>query len=69
MNIQGRVILSFYVSPEGELSDIKVLRSVGGGCDEEAIRVLKKSPRWSPGEQRGRVVRSPMVISIAFTLR
>ena len=67
--IEGRVYLSFYVDAEGNLSDIKVTRGIGGGCDEEAVRVLKKSPKWNPGLQRGRPVKSPMAFFISFVLK
>lgn len=66
--IQGRVFLQFYVDANGNLSDIQVTRGIGGGCDEEAIRVLKKSPQWNPGLQRGKPVKSPMAIYIIFKL-
>lgn len=69
MGISGTVFLSFIVDKNGVISDIEVLRAVGGGLDEEAIRVLKASPKWNPGLQRGRPVKSRMSIRIAFTLR
>ena len=69
MGISGTVFLSFIVDKNGIISDIKVLREVGGGLEEEAIRVLKASPKWNPGLQRGRPVKSRMSIRIAFTLR
>lgn len=69
MGISGTVFLSFVVDKNGVISDIEVLREVGGGLDEEAIRVLKSSPKWNPGLQRGRPVKSRMSIRIAFTLR
>lgn len=67
--IEGKVQLSFYVDAAGNISDIKVTRSLGGGCDEEAIRVLKNSPKWNPGLQRGKAVKSPMSIFIQFRLK
>lgn len=67
--IEGKVFLSFYVDDQGMISDIKVIRGIGGGCDEEAIRVLKKSPKWKPGSQRGRSVKSPMSLFIHFVLK
>ncbi|MFY0592900.1 energy transducer TonB [Roseivirga sp.] len=67
--IEGKVFLSFYINAEGMISDIKVERGIGGGCDEEAIRVLKKSPRWNPGLQRGIAVKSPMSLYISFVLK
>ncbi|HEX8563536.1 MAG TPA: energy transducer TonB [Flavobacterium sp.] len=55
--LKGKVIVSFVVEKDGSLTDIKVLRDLGYGTKEEAIRVLKKSPRWNPGEQNGKKVR------------
>lgn len=55
--LKGRVIVSFTVEKDGSLTDIKVLRDIGYGTGEEAIRVLKKSPKWAPGEQNGKKVR------------
>ncbi len=67
--IEGRVYLSFYVDTEGNLSNIEVVRGIGGGCDEEAIRVLTNSPKWNPGKQRGVAVKSPMSLFITFKLK
>jgi protein TonB len=54
-NIQGKVFLSFVVEKDGALTDIKVDRKLGGGTDEEAVRVLKASPKWIPGIQNGKI--------------
>jgi len=67
-NIQGKVFLSFVVEKNGDLTDIKVDRKLGGGTDEEAVRVLKASPRWTPGIQNGKPVRVKYNIPISFTL-
>ncbi|TDQ09285.1 M56 family metallopeptidase [Pedobacter metabolipauper] len=67
-NIQGKVYLSFVVERDGALTDIKVDRRLGGGTDEEAVRVLKKSPKWIPGIQNGRTVRVKYNIPISFSL-
>jgi protein TonB len=69
MDIDGRVFLSFVVDQSGKISDIRVARGIGGGCDEEAVRVLENSPRWSPGMQRGRAVKSRMSLQIVFKLK
>ena len=69
MGLEGKVFLSFIVAADGSLSNITVSRGLGGGLDEEAVRVLKKSPKWNPGKQRGRPVKSPMAITVIFTLR
>jgi len=67
-NTQGRVIVNFVCERDGSLTDIKVVRGIGDGCDEEAIRVIKASPKWSPGIQNGRPVRCSYTVPIAFTL-
>jgi protein TonB len=67
-NTQGRVIVSFVVEKDGSLTDIKVLRDIGGGCGPEAIRVLQKSPHWTPGIQNGKPVRVAYTMPINFTL-
>ncbi|MES2828320.1 MAG: TonB family protein [Bacteroidota bacterium] len=67
-NIQGKVFLSFVVEKDGSLTDIKVDRKLGGGTDEEAVRVLKSSPKWIPGIQNGKKVRVKYNIPISFTL-
>lgn len=69
MNIEGAVFLTFVVDKNGVLSDIQVTRPLGGGCDEEAVRVLKASPRWQPGKQRGVPVKSRMNLRILFKLK
>lgn len=67
-NVQGRVILTFVVERDGSLTDIKVVRGIGSGCDEEAVRVLKSSPKWKPGIQNGRPVRVQYSIPVNFAL-
>jgi protein TonB len=67
-NLTGRVLVSFVVEKNGDLSDIKVLRGIGGGCDEEAVRVLKAAPSWKPGIQNGRSVRVQYTMPIFFQL-
>ncbi len=56
-DIKGSVYVQFVVEKDGSLTDIKVMRDLGYGTGAEAIRVLKKSPRWKPGIQNGRPVR------------
>jgi TonB family protein len=64
--IQGRVIVSFSVDVEGSLSDIKVLKGIGGGCDEEVIRVLKLSPKWEPALNNGKKVKVQQTLPVNF---
>jgi protein TonB len=68
MGIEGRVFVEFIVEKDGSLTDIKVVKGIGGGCDEEAIRVLSGAPNWLPGKQRGNPVRVRMVMPIMFKL-
>jgi len=69
MGISGRVILQFVVDKYGKISNIKVLRGIGGGCDEEAIRVAKLMPAWKPGSQNGRNVPVYFTFPIVFALQ
>jgi len=66
--IQGTVYVTFVVEKDGSISHVKLLRGIGGGCDEEAIRVIKNMPKWNPGEQRTLPVRVQMNIPIKFRL-
>jgi protein TonB len=68
-NVQGKVFLTFVVEKDGSLTDIKVMRGIGSGCDEEAMRVIKASPKWKPGQQNGRTVRQQYTVPISFTLQ
>lgn len=68
-NVQGRVYLSFVVEPDGSVSNVKVLRGIGAGCDEEAMRVVKAMPKWSPGKQRGKAVRVSYNLPVNFKLQ
>ena len=69
MGVEGRVFLQFVVEKNGSITDIKVLKGIGSGCDEEAVRVLKKAPKWKPGKQRGVPVRVRRSIPIMFKLQ
>ena len=66
--IQGIVYVEFIVMEDGAVSDVKVLRGIGGGCDEAAVDVVKKMPKWNPGKQRGQAVRVRFRLPIRFTL-
>jgi len=67
--IQGRVFVGFVVEPDGSVSNVKILRGIGGGCDEEAVRVIKSLPKWKPGKQRGKAVRVSYQIPVLFKLQ
>ena len=67
--IQGRVFISFVVETDGSVSNVNVMRSLGGGCDEEAVRVVKSMPKWKPGKQRGKPVRVSYILPVNFKLQ
>ncbi len=66
--IQGSVLVGFVIDKEGVLTDVRVIKGIGSGCDEEALRVIKKSPRWKAGMQNGQAVRVRYIIPISFTI-
>ena len=68
-NIGGKVFVQFVVNKDGSLTDFQVVKGIGLGCDEEALRVLQKAPNWVPGKQRGKAVRVRMILPINFILR
>lgn len=68
-NIQGTVLVSFVVEKNGKITDAKVVRSIGGGCDEEALRVVNAMPKWKPGMQNGKKVRVQFALPIKFKLQ
>ena len=67
-NIQGKVVLRFVVEKDGSIGDVIVARKVDPALDKEAIRVLKSMPKWTPGKQRGKPVRSYFTLPVAFVL-
>ncbi|HET8962664.1 MAG TPA: energy transducer TonB [Chitinophagales bacterium] len=68
-SIQGTVYIKFVVSDKGKISDAVVVRGIGSGCDEEALRVVKKMPNWSPGMQEGKQVDVYYTLPIKFQLK
>lgn|SRR5574344_589407 len=66
---KGRVMLTFVVERDGSITDIKVLRDIGSGCGEEAIRVVKIMPKWTPAKQRGKAVRQQFNLPVVFNLQ
>lgn len=68
MGIEGRVFVQFVVDKDGSVTEVKAVKGIGAGCDEEAERVLRMSPKFKPGKQRGRAVKVRMVLPIIFKL-
>jgi periplasmic protein TonB len=67
--VEGLVVLSFVVSRTGEISEIEVVKSLGSGTDEEAMRVVKTMPKWSPGKQNGRTVPVRYTLPVRFAIK
>lgn len=66
--IQGTVYITFIIEKDGKVSNVRILRGIGGGCDEESLRVVKNMPKWKPGRQRGKNVRVQYNMPLKFTL-
>lgn len=66
--VVGTVFVSFIVEADGTVTNAKVIRGIGGGCDEEAWRVIKEMPKWTPGTQKGKPVRVQFNLPIKFSL-
>lgn len=67
-NVAGKVFVSFVVNTDGSIQDVSVLKGLGFGTDEEAVRVVKSMPKWKPGKQSGRPVRVKYNLPISFQL-
>jgi len=69
MGISGKVYVQFEVDETGTIKNIKVLRGIGAGCDEEAVRIIKLMGKWKPGKQNGKAVKTTFTIPIVFVLK
>lgn len=67
-SITGRVIVKFVVTKTGEIQNVSLVRGIGGGCDEEALRVVKSMPPWKPGKHNGKAVNVTFTLPITFKL-
>jgi protein TonB len=67
--IEGTVIVEFVVTYEGKICNARILKDIGGGCGEEALRLVNMMPDWSPGTQRGKPVNVRLRIPVRFKLR
>lgn len=68
VGISGRVFVEFVVEKDGSITRAHVVKGIGGGCDEEAVRVVNMAPKWKPGMQRGRPVKVRMTVPVFFKL-
>jgi TonB family protein len=66
MGVQGAVYLNFTVEKDGAIDDVMISRGIGAGCEEEAVKALLASPKWTPAKLKGEVVKSKMAIRIIF---
>jgi protein TonB len=66
--VQGMVVVSFVVDAEGNVGSIEVLRGIGTGCDEEAVRVISNSGIWTPAKKEGKAVATKMTLPVQFKL-
>jgi TonB family protein len=67
-NIQGTVFMTFVTETDGSVTNVKVLRGIGGGCDEEGVRVVSSMPKWNPGKEKGQFVRVQFNLPLKFKL-
>jgi TonB family protein len=68
MGVEGKVFVEFIINKDGEISDIKVLKGIGAGCDDAAIRAMREMKPWNPGKHDGVAIRQRMVMPITFKL-
>jgi periplasmic protein TonB len=66
--IEGTVFITFVVGKDGSIRDAQVKRGIGGGCSEEALRVVKLMPNWNPGKQNGKAVSVTFTMPVKFKL-
>ncbi|MCX6280377.1 MAG: energy transducer TonB [Bacteroidetes bacterium] len=66
MKLEGKVFVGFTVKADGSVDNVEAMRGIGGGCDEEAVRVVKLMPKWKPGEVKGKSIDVSMVLPVKF---
>lgn len=67
--VEGRVYVSFTVDPKGEVTDVKIVKGLGSGIDEETIRAIKTLPRFIPGKQNGREVSVSFTVPVTYKIQ
>lgn len=66
--IQGVVVVVFIIETDGSISHVQIEKGIGGGCDEESVRVVKTMPRWEPGKRQGKAVRVMIRMPVVFRI-
>jgi protein TonB len=67
--VEGKVFVQFVIDKDGSIMEVNVIKGLGFGLDEEAIRIIQKAPKWTPAKQRGKPVRVRMALPIMFKLQ
>ncbi len=67
--VEGKVFVQFVVGTDGRVGQVSIAKGIGAGCDEEAMRVVKLMPKWTPGKQNGRAVLVQVIVPIIFKLQ
>jgi TonB family protein len=67
--IEGTVYIGFVIAPDGTITKISILRGIGSGCDEEALRIVKLMPKWMPGKNNGKTVWIQYNLPVKFSLK
>ena len=66
--IEGEVMVQLQIDEQGAITNAKIVQGIGYGCDEEALRVIRKMPNWSPAKQAGRAVPCKVKLKVRFSL-
>ncbi|MDP2385063.1 MAG: TonB family protein [Bacteroidota bacterium] len=69
LGVEGTVYVNFVINKEGKVDNIKILKGIGGDCNEEAMRVVAKMPKWKPGMNAGKEVKVMFNLPIRFRLQ
>ncbi len=67
-SVEGTVVVQYVIQKDGSITETRIAKSIGGGCDEEVLRVVGLMPKWEPGRQRGRAVRVRYTLPVKFRL-
>lgn len=64
--ISGKVFATFFVEKDGSISNVRIVKGIGGGCDEEVLRLMQNSPKWIPASHEGEIVRQRLIFPVQF---
>ncbi len=67
--ISGRILVQFIVTKEGTIEDVRIVSGIGGGCDEQALAVIRDMPKWNPGKHNGKAVNVSFMLPIKIVLQ